>query len=53
MRSLGKRSDGAQLERINASPRWADDRFRNLHLVLVGLRDPNATNFRPQEFLRI
>ena len=41
MRSLGKRSEGARLERIQASPRWAGDHFRNLHPILPGLRDPD------------
>ncbi|HEY2675443.1 MAG TPA: MBL fold metallo-hydrolase [Steroidobacteraceae bacterium] len=43
MKSLGKRPQGARLERIKASPRWAGDRFRNVHPIAPGLRDPNAT----------
>ncbi len=41
MRSLGKRSEGLRQERIEASPRWVDGAFRNLHPILPGLRDPN------------
>jgi L-ascorbate metabolism protein UlaG (beta-lactamase superfamily) len=43
MKSLGKRPDGARLERIKASPRWAGDRFHNVHPIAPGLRDPNAS----------
>jgi L-ascorbate metabolism protein UlaG (beta-lactamase superfamily) len=43
MKSLGKRPAGARLERMKASPRWAGDRFRNVHPVAPGLRDPNAS----------
>jgi hypothetical protein len=32
----------AALERIKASPRWAGERFRNVHPVLSGLRDPSV-----------
>jgi L-ascorbate metabolism protein UlaG (beta-lactamase superfamily) len=51
MRSLGKRSQGARLERVRASPRWAGDRFRNLHPMLPNLRDPNAAMPTLSEFL--
>ena len=40
MKSLGKRSQGARLERIKASPLWAGDRFQNAHPIMAGLRDP-------------
>ena len=40
MKSLGRKPDGARLERIKASPLWSGDRFRNLHPVMPGLRDP-------------
>jgi hypothetical protein len=43
MKSLGKRPAGARLERIQASPRWAGDRFRNVHPIAAGLRDPTAS----------
>ena len=42
MKSLGKKPDGARLERIKASPLWAGEGFRNIHPKLPGLRDPNA-----------
>jgi len=40
MKSLGKKPQGSRLERIQASPAWAGDRFRNLHPIMPGLRDP-------------
>ncbi|HEY0802051.1 MAG TPA: MBL fold metallo-hydrolase [Steroidobacteraceae bacterium] len=51
MRSLGKRAAGARLERMQASPRWASDRFRNVHPITAGLRDPNATMPSLSDFL--
>jgi L-ascorbate metabolism protein UlaG (beta-lactamase superfamily) len=42
VKSLGKRAQGARLERMQASPRWAGDRFRNLHPIAPGLRDLNT-----------
>ena len=42
MKSLGRKPDGARLERIKASPRWAGGQFRNLNPILPGLRDPNV-----------
>ena len=51
MKSLGKRSRGARLERMRASPRWAGDGFRNVHPILPGLRDPNAAMPTISEFL--
>ena len=42
MKSLGSWAAGARLERMKASPLWAGDRFRNVHPVLPGLRDPQA-----------
>ena len=51
MKSLGKKPAGARLERIKASPRWADDRFRNLHPIPAGLRDPNASMPSLSDFL--
>jgi L-ascorbate metabolism protein UlaG (beta-lactamase superfamily) len=43
MKSLGNKPQGARLERLKTSPLWAGDRFRNVHPVLPGLRDPNAS----------
>jgi L-ascorbate metabolism protein UlaG (beta-lactamase superfamily) len=51
MRSLGKKPEGARLERIKASPRWAGDRFRNVQPIPPGLRDPNATMPSLSDFL--
>ena len=51
MKSLGRRPEGTRLERIKASVRWAGERFRNLHPILPGLRDPNAPMPTLREFL--
>jgi L-ascorbate metabolism protein UlaG (beta-lactamase superfamily) len=36
---------------MRASPRWGDERFRNLHPIMPGLRDPNARMPTIGEFL--
>jgi L-ascorbate metabolism protein UlaG (beta-lactamase superfamily) len=51
MKSLGKKPEGARLERIRASPRWGGDQFRNIHPVIPGLRDPRASMPTVSEFL--
>src|SRR5258706_15312254 len=51
MRSLGKRPEGARLERIKASPRWDGQRFRNVHPIIPGLRDLGASMPAISEFL--
>ena len=51
MKSLGSRAAGARLERMQASPLWAGDRFRNAHPILPGLRDPQATMPSLTDFL--
>ena len=51
MKSLGRKPQGARLERIKASPRWAGEQFRNLHPIIPGLRDPNASMPTLHEFL--
>src|SRR6266436_4155930 len=51
MKSLGRRPQGARLERIKASPRWAGEQFRNLQPIIAGLRDPNASMPTLHEFL--
>jgi L-ascorbate metabolism protein UlaG (beta-lactamase superfamily) len=51
MKSLGKKPIGARLERMQASPRWAGDRFRNVHPIQPGLRDPNAAMPSLSDFL--
>jgi L-ascorbate metabolism protein UlaG (beta-lactamase superfamily) len=51
LKSLGRKPSGARLERIQASPRWAGERFRNLHPIIPGLRDPNASMPTISEFL--
>jgi L-ascorbate metabolism protein UlaG (beta-lactamase superfamily) len=51
MRSLGRKPEGSRLERIKASVRFVDERFRNLHPILPGLRDANASMPTLREFL--
>ena len=51
MKSLGSKASGARLERMRASPRWAGDGFLNLHPILPGLRDPNASMPSFSDFL--
>jgi L-ascorbate metabolism protein UlaG (beta-lactamase superfamily) len=51
MRSLGRTPAGARLERMRASPRFAQDRFRNLYPILPGLRDASAPMPSLREFL--
>jgi L-ascorbate metabolism protein UlaG (beta-lactamase superfamily) len=51
MRSLGKRADGARLERMKSSARWAGEGFRNIHPILPGLRDPAAQMPSLSDFL--
>jgi hypothetical protein len=40
MKSLGQRADGLRLERMQASPRWAGEGFRNLHPITAGPARP-------------
>ena len=51
MKSFGGRPQGARLERMKASPRWAGERFRNQHPIMPGLRDPNVPMPTLGEFL--
>jgi L-ascorbate metabolism protein UlaG (beta-lactamase superfamily) len=51
MKSLGKKAEGARLERMKASPRWLGDRFRNVQPIPPGLRDPNASMPSLSDFL--
>ena len=51
MKSLGKKPEGTRLERIKTSPLWAGDRFRNVHPIISGLRDPNVPMPTLKEFL--
>jgi L-ascorbate metabolism protein UlaG (beta-lactamase superfamily) len=54
MRSLGKKSTGARLERMQASAQWARDGgsgFRNAQPILAGLRDPATPMPSIGEFL--
>jgi L-ascorbate metabolism protein UlaG (beta-lactamase superfamily) len=51
MKSLGRRSDGARLERMQASTRWVGEGFRNAHPIPPGLRDLGAPRPTLSEFL--
>ena len=51
MRSLGRKPEGTRLERLKSSPRWTGERFRNVHPIAPGLRDPNAAMPTLGEFL--
>ena len=43
MKSLGGKSKGARLEHMKDSPLWTGERFRNVHPVIPGLRDPKVS----------
>ena len=51
MKSLGRRPQGARLERLRASPLWTGESFRNRHPILPGLRDPNVPLPTLRDFL--
>jgi len=51
MKSLGKKSGGARLDRMKASPLWAGEGFRNAHPIIPGLRDPDASMPTISEFI--
>ena len=51
MKSLGKKATGARLERMQDSPLWAGDGFRNIHPILPGLRDLTGLRVTLSEFL--
>ncbi|HEV2700525.1 MAG TPA: MBL fold metallo-hydrolase [Steroidobacteraceae bacterium] len=51
MKSLGKRADGARLDRMKASVLWGGDGFRNVQPILPGLRDPAAKMPSLSDFL--
>ena len=51
MKSFGKLSQGARLERLQASPLWTPQGLRNRHPVLPGLRDPAAPRPTLTDFL--
>jgi L-ascorbate metabolism protein UlaG (beta-lactamase superfamily) len=51
MKTLGRRAQGLRLERMQASPRWVGESFRNMHPVTPGLRDPTAARPTLGDFL--
>ncbi|RAP57735.1 MBL fold metallo-hydrolase [Oleiagrimonas sp. MCCC 1A03011] len=52
MRSFGSQSRGERLERLHDLPQWDGERLRNVHPVLPGLRDADATRPTLRDFLR-
>jgi len=52
MRTLGARARGPRLERMQASPRWNGNGFRNVHPVSPSLRDPTVPFPSMREFMR-
>jgi L-ascorbate metabolism protein UlaG (beta-lactamase superfamily) len=51
MKSLGAKPQGLRLERMKASPLWSGERFRNVHPIIAGLRDPSASMPTLRDFL--
>ena len=51
MKSLGKKPEGARLERLQDSPLWSGEAFRNIHPIQPGLRDTSAPRVTISEFL--
>lgn len=51
MNSFGKRAQGERLARMQASPLWNGESFRNQHPVLPGLRDSTVPRPTLKEFL--
>ena len=51
MKTFGAAAQGLRLERMQASPRWAGQGFRNLHPVLPGLRDASVDRPTLRDFL--
>lgn len=51
LKTFGARAAGLRLERMQESPRWAGEGFRNMHPVLPGLRDAAAPRPTISDFL--
>ncbi len=51
MKSLGRPAAGLRLERMQASPMWAGNGFRNVHPIAPGLRDRSARPPTLTEFI--
>src|SRR5262245_46883387 len=51
MKALGSKPNGLRLERMMGSAQWAGEGFRNVHPVMPGLRDPNASMPSLKDFL--
>jgi L-ascorbate metabolism protein UlaG (beta-lactamase superfamily) len=51
MKSFGSKAHGLRLERMQDSPQWQGDRFRNIHPIPAGLVNPDAKMPSLSEFL--
>ncbi|MDE2252392.1 MAG: MBL fold metallo-hydrolase [Gammaproteobacteria bacterium] len=51
VRSLGRKPQGARLERIRASLAWTGERFHNLHPIMPGLRQAGVSMPTLAEFI--
>jgi L-ascorbate metabolism protein UlaG (beta-lactamase superfamily) len=51
MKSMGRRAQGERLERMKASRMWSGEGFRNVHPMIPGLRDPDATMPTLKDFM--
>jgi len=51
MNTFGRKAQGARLERMQASPLWDGEKFRNRHPVMPGLRDPRASMPSMRDFI--
>jgi L-ascorbate metabolism protein UlaG (beta-lactamase superfamily) len=51
MNAFGARATDLRLERMQSSPRWSGEGFRNVHPILPQLRDPNAEPPSIRDFL--
>jgi L-ascorbate metabolism protein UlaG (beta-lactamase superfamily) len=51
VKSFGSKATGERLARMQASPRWMGEGFRNMHPIEAGLRDKQAPRPTISEFL--
>jgi L-ascorbate metabolism protein UlaG (beta-lactamase superfamily) len=51
MNAFGARAQGLRRERMQASPRWSGEAFRNMHPLLPNLRDTNVEPPSLRDFL--
>lgn len=51
MRSFGKKPAGARLERMQDSPLWTGEKFRNIYPVAAGLKSPDIAMPSLRDFI--